>query len=41
MNRSGLIVGIAAVFTPKDYDLTKVMDRVLDIIRQSTRLQHT
>ncbi len=33
--------GIAAVFTPKDYDLTKVMDRVLDIIRQSTRLQHT
>ena len=32
-------VGIAAVFTPKDYDLTQVMSRVLDVIRASKQLQ--
>ncbi len=31
--------GIAAVFTPKDYDLTTVMARVLDVIRESKDLQ--
>ena len=31
--------GIAAVFTPKDYDLTEVMARVLDVIRTSKDLQ--
>jgi len=31
--------GIAAVFTPKDYDLTEVMARVLDVIRHSKNLQ--
>ena len=31
--------GIAAVFTPKDYDLTTVMSRVLDVIRESKDLQ--
>ena len=31
--------GIAAVFTPKDYDLTTVMARVLDVIRTSKQLQ--
>jgi (2R)-ethylmalonyl-CoA mutase len=31
--------GIAAVFTPKDYDLTAVMTRVLDVIRESKNLQ--
>ncbi len=31
--------GIAAVFTPKDYDLTAVMASVLDVIRQSKSLQ--
>jgi (2R)-ethylmalonyl-CoA mutase len=31
--------GIAAVFTPKDYDLTAVMARVLEVIRASKQLQ--
>ena len=31
--------GIAAVFTPKDYDLTAVMTRVLAVIRESKDLQ--
>jgi (2R)-ethylmalonyl-CoA mutase len=31
--------GIAAVFTPKDYDLADVMSRVLDVIRTSKHLQ--
>jgi (2R)-ethylmalonyl-CoA mutase len=31
--------GIAAVFTPKDYDLTAVMARVLDVVRRSKDLQ--
>lgn len=31
--------GIAAVFTPKDYDLTAVMARVLDVVRASKSLQ--
>lgn len=31
--------GIAAVFTPKDYDLTEVMTRVLGVIRTSKDLQ--
>ncbi len=31
--------GIAAVFTPKDYDLTTVMAKVLDVIRTSKDLQ--
>ena len=31
--------GIAAVFTPKDYDLTAVMARVLDVIRTSKQRQ--
>jgi (2R)-ethylmalonyl-CoA mutase len=30
--------GIAAVFTPKDYDLTAVMARVLDVVRASRGL---
>ncbi len=31
--------GVAAVFTPKDYDLTEVMTRVLGVIRRSKDLQ--
>ncbi len=31
--------GIAAVFTPKDYDLTEVMTRVLNVVRTSKNLQ--
>ncbi len=31
--------GVAAVFTPKDYDLTAVMTRVLDVIRASRSRQ--
>jgi (2R)-ethylmalonyl-CoA mutase len=31
--------GVAAVFTPKDYDLSVVMSRVLDVIRSSRSLQ--
>ncbi|MBI1352470.1 MAG: protein meaA [Actinomycetales bacterium] len=31
--------GVAAVFTPKDYDLTAVMARVLDVIRATRSLQ--
>jgi (2R)-ethylmalonyl-CoA mutase len=31
--------GIAAVFTPKDYDLADVMSRVLEVIRTSKNLQ--
>lgn len=31
--------GIAAVFTPKDYDLTDVMTRVLQVVRRSKDLQ--
>ena len=31
--------GIAAVFTPKDYDLAVVMTKVLDVIRESKNLQ--
>ena len=30
--------GVSAVFTPKDYDLTAVMSRVLDVIRASKQL---
>ena len=26
-------VGVAAVFTPKDYDATEIIDRVVDVIR--------
>ena len=33
--RTLMDAGIAAVFTPKDYDLTAVMTRVLDVIRAS------
>ena len=33
-----LDAGVAAVFTPKDYDLTTVMTRVLDVIRTSRNL---
>jgi (2R)-ethylmalonyl-CoA mutase len=37
--RSLTEAGIAAVFTPKDYDLATVMARVLDVIRESKDLQ--
>jgi (2R)-ethylmalonyl-CoA mutase len=37
--RALMDAGIAAVFTPKDYDLTTVMARVLDVIRESKSLQ--
>jgi ethylmalonyl-CoA mutase len=30
--------GISAVFTPKDYDLTDIMERVLRVIRESKDL---
>jgi len=33
-----MAAGVAAVFTPKDYDLTTVMTRVLDVIRDSKQL---
>jgi ethylmalonyl-CoA mutase len=36
--RALMDAGIAAVFTPKDYDLTDVMTRVLDVIRTSKQL---
>jgi (2R)-ethylmalonyl-CoA mutase len=36
--RSLTEAGIAAVFTPKDYDLATVMARVLDVIRESRNL---
>jgi (2R)-ethylmalonyl-CoA mutase len=38
--RALMDAGIAAVFTPKDYDLTEVMSRVLDVILDSKNLQH-
>ena len=38
--RALLDAGISAVFTPKDYDLTDVMSRVLDVIRTSTNRIH-
>ncbi len=37
--RALMDAGIAAVFTPKDYDLSEVMGRVLDVIRTSKRSQ--
>ena len=37
--RTLLAEGVAAVFTPKDYDLTEVMARVLNVIRDSRSLQ--
>jgi (2R)-ethylmalonyl-CoA mutase len=30
--------GVAAVFTPKDYDLTTVMDRIVDVVRAANGL---
>jgi len=36
--RTLMDAGIAAVFTPKDYDLTDVMTRVLEVIRTSKQL---
>ncbi|HUR15091.1 MAG TPA: protein meaA [Mycobacteriales bacterium] len=30
--------GVAAVFTPKDYDLTTVMDRIVDVVRSANNL---
>jgi (2R)-ethylmalonyl-CoA mutase len=29
--------GVAAIYTPKDYDLTGMMADVVDVIRQSAR----
>ena len=34
-----MAAGVSAVFTPKDYDLTTVMSRVLDVIRASKQRQ--
>jgi (2R)-ethylmalonyl-CoA mutase len=27
--------GVAAVFTPKDYDMTTVMDQIVDVVRSA------
>jgi (2R)-ethylmalonyl-CoA mutase len=37
--RSLIASGVAAVYTPKDYDLTSMMSNVVDVIRQSHNLQ--
>ena len=39
--RTLMDAGVAAVFTPKDYDLTLVMSRVLAVIRSSKKLVNT
>ena len=33
--------GVAAVFTPKDFDMTAVMDRVVDVVRAANGLAET
>jgi (2R)-ethylmalonyl-CoA mutase len=30
--------GVAAVFTPKDYDATEIIDQIVDVIRARTDL---
>jgi (2R)-ethylmalonyl-CoA mutase len=30
--------GVAAVFTPKDFDMTQVMNRIVDEIRRANQL---
>jgi (2R)-ethylmalonyl-CoA mutase len=39
--RTLLAAGVAAVFTPKDYDATAIMDRVVDTIRAAHQLPVT
>ena len=36
--RALLAAGVAAVYTPKDYDLTGMMSNVVDVIRQANKL---
>ena len=31
-------LGVAAVFTPKDYDLTTVMNQIVDVVRKANSL---
>ncbi len=31
-------LGVAAVFTPKDFDMTQVMNRIVDEIRRANQL---